>query len=133
MKKTSARSTGAAMAVVGTSYLYANADNNSNKPVLVGGSLVSTKSFEQPRPIFDDNEEKALLKALVNSQAFRKSFSQAHLKKYRDSLQLPIIDNIRPGGKEKLSIEGKIAFLESKKDIDDIVEAFERLHRTLTN
>jgi hypothetical protein len=87
--------------------------------------------FEQPRPIFDDNEEKALLKALINSRAFRKSFSQAHLKKYRDSLQLPIIDNIRLGGKEKLSIEGKIAFLESKKDIDDIVEAFVKVTKNI--
>jgi hypothetical protein len=37
---------------------------------------------------------------------------------------LPIIDSIRFVGKEKLSIEGKIAFLRHKKDIDDILEAF---------
>jgi hypothetical protein len=61
-----------------------------------------------------------LLKALINSQAFCKSFSEAHLKKYRESLQLPIIDNTRPGGKEKLAIEGKIAFSGQKKDINDI-------------
>jgi len=37
---------------------------------------------------------------------------------------LPIIDNIRPGGKEKFSIEGKIALAGPTKDIDDILEAF---------
>ena len=46
------------------------------------------------------------------------------LKKYRDSFQLPIIDIIRPDGKEKLSIEGGVAFIGPKKDIDDILEAF---------
>ena len=65
-----------------------------------------------------------MLEEHINSQAFRKSFSKAGLKKYRESLQLPIIDNIRPGGKEKLSIEGKIAFLGPKKDIEDILKAF---------
>jgi dTDP-4-amino-4,6-dideoxygalactose transaminase len=40
-------------------------------------------------------------------QAFRKSFSQAHLKKYRESLQMPIIDNIRPSGKEKFPLKVK--------------------------
>ena len=68
--------------------------------------------------------KEGMLEEHINSQAFRNSFSQAHLKKYRESLQLPIIDNIRPDGKEKLSIEGKIAFLGPKKDIDDILEAF---------
>lgn len=68
--------------------------------------------------------KEGMLEEHINSQAFRKSFSQARLKKYRESLQMPIIDNIRPGGKEKLSIEGKTAFLGPKKDIDDILEAF---------
>jgi dTDP-4-amino-4,6-dideoxygalactose transaminase len=67
----------------------------------------------------------------INSQAFRKSFSKARLKKYRESLQLPIIDNIRPGGKEKLSIEGKIAFLGPIKDIDDILEAFIKVTKNI--
>ncbi|MFC1603910.1 hypothetical protein ACFL5F_02685 [Planctomycetota bacterium] len=50
-------------------------------------------------------------KNIFITKVFRKSFSKAHLKKYRESLQLPIIDNNRPGGKEELSTEGKIAFL----------------------
>ena len=58
--------------------------------------------------------KEGMLEEHINSPAFRKSFSKARLKKYRESLQLPIIDNIRPGGNEKLSIEGKIAFLGPK-------------------
>ena len=65
-----------------------------------------------------------MYKEHINSQAFRKSFLKARLKKYRESLQLPIIDSIRPGGKEKLSIEGKTALAGPTKDIDDILEAF---------
>jgi perosamine synthetase len=72
-----------------------------------------------------------MLEEHLNSQAFHKSFSKARLKKYRESLQLPIIDNIRPGGKEKLSIEGKIAFLGSKKDIDDILEAYVKVTKNI--
>lgn len=72
-----------------------------------------------------------MLKEHINSQAFRKSFSKVRLKKYRESLQLPIIDNIRPGGNEKLSIEGKIAFLGPKKDINDILEAFIKVTKNI--
>jgi perosamine synthetase len=75
--------------------------------------------------------KEGMLEEHINSQAFLKSFSQARLKKYRESLQLPIIDNVRPGGKEKLSIEGKIAFLGSKKDIDDILEAFVKVTKNI--
>ena len=75
--------------------------------------------------------KEGLLEEHLNSQAFRKSFSKARLKKYRESLQLPIIDNIRPGGKEKLSIEGKIAFLGPTKDIDDILEAFIKVTKNI--
>jgi perosamine synthetase len=71
--------------------------------------------------------KEGMLEEHINSEAFRKSFSQARLKKYRESLQMPIIDNIRPGGKEKLSIEGKTAFLGPKKDMDDILEAFAKV------
>jgi dTDP-4-amino-4,6-dideoxygalactose transaminase len=68
-----------------------------------------------------------MLQEHLNSRAFAASFSKARLKMYRESLHLPIIDSSRPGGKERLSIEGKIAFLGSKKDMDDIVEAFAKV------
>jgi perosamine synthetase len=75
--------------------------------------------------------KEGMLQEHLNSEAFRKSFSKARLKKYRESLQLPIIDNIRPGGKEKLFIEGKIIFLGSKKDINDILEAFIKVTKNI--
>jgi len=75
--------------------------------------------------------KEGMLEEHINSEAFRKSFSKARLKKYRESLQLPIIDNIRAGGNEKLSIEGKIAFLGPKKDIDDILDAFIKVTKNI--
>jgi len=68
-----------------------------------------------------------MLEESLNSQVFRASFSKARLKKYRESSHLPIIGNIRRSGKGKLSIEGEIAFLGPRKDIDDIVEAFAKV------
>ncbi len=64
IKKTSAGLTGAALAAAGTNSLYANLTGKSNTLALLGGTAVRTKSFDQPWPIFDENEEKALLKAL---------------------------------------------------------------------
>lgn len=75
--------------------------------------------------------KEGMLQEHLNSAAFRKSFSKARLKKYRESLQLPIIDNIKPDGTEVLSIEGKIAFLGPKRDIDDILEAFVKVTKNI--
>jgi len=60
----------------------------------------------------------------VNSQAFHKSFSQARLKKYRESLQLPIIDKVRPVEKRCFPMKAEMAFPAPKKDFDDILEVF---------
>lgn len=68
-----------------------------------------------------------MLQEHLNSRAFASTFSKARLKMYRESLHLPIIDSIRPGGKEKLSMEGKIVFLGSRNDMDDVVEAFAKV------
>jgi len=68
--------------------------------------------------------KEGMLEEHLNSQAFQASFSKARLKMYRESLHLPIIDSIKPSGKQKLSIEGKTAFLGPKNDVDDTVEAF---------
>ena len=72
--------------------------------------------------------KEGMLEEHLNSDAFRASFSKARLKKYRESLlRLPIMDNISPSGKEMLSMDSKIAFLEGKKDMDDIIEAFAKV------
>ena len=75
--------------------------------------------------------KEGMLEEHLRSRAFEASFSKARLKKYRKSLHLPIIDNVRPSGKEKLSIEGKIAFLGPKNDIDDIVGAFVKVAKNI--
>ena len=72
-----------------------------------------------------------MLEKHLSSQVFCKSFSKACLKKYRESLQLPIIDNIRPGGKERFSTEGIIAFLGLINDINDILEAFVKVTKNI--
>ncbi len=71
--------------------------------------------------------KEGMLEEHLNSHAFGAAFSKARLKKYRESLHLPVMDNIRPSGKEMLSIEGKTAFLGAKKDMDDIIEAITKV------
>jgi perosamine synthetase len=76
--------------------------------------------------------KEGMLEEHLNSDAFRASFSKARLKKYRESLlRLPIMDNISPSGKEMLSMDSKIAFLEGKKDMDDIIEAFAKVAQNI--
>jgi perosamine synthetase len=64
MKKTSATLTGAALGAVATSSLYAGAGKKADTLALLGGAAVRTEPFSSTWPIFDENEEKALLKAL---------------------------------------------------------------------
>jgi len=71
--------------------------------------------------------KEGMLEEHLNSPAFQTSFSKARLKMYRESLRLPMIDNVRPSGKERLSMESKIAFLGPRNEIDDIVEAFAKV------
>jgi len=80
-----------------------------------------------PRTYSSGCHKEGMLEEHLNSRAFQTSFSQARLKMYRESLRLPMIDNVRPGGKERLTMESKIAFLGSRNDIDDIVEAFAKV------
>ena len=76
--------------------------------------------------------KEGMLEEHLNSDAFRASFSKARLKKYRESLlRLPVMDNVNPSGKEMLTMDSKIAFLERKKDMDDIIEAFAKVARNI--
>ena len=72
-----------------------------------------------------------MLEGHLNSAAFRASFSKARLDKYKESLSLPVMDNQKPSEKEMLSIDSKIAFLEKKKDMDGIVEAFAKVTKNI--
>ena len=71
--------------------------------------------------------KEGMLEEHLNSDAFRASFSRARLKKYRESLRFPVMDNLKPCGKEMLSMDSKIALLGSRKDIGDIIEAFAKV------
>lgn len=87
IKKTSARLTGAALAAAGTSSLYAGIVKKTDNLALLGGKPVRTKPFLSTWPIFDESEEKALLKALRSrnwcclrgnaTYDFEKEFAQA--------------------------------------------------------
>lgn len=75
--------------------------------------------------------KEGMLEEHLSSHAFEASFSKARLKKYRESLHFPAMDNITPSRKERLSMEGKTAFLGTKKDIDDIIEAFAKVTKNI--
>jgi dTDP-4-amino-4,6-dideoxygalactose transaminase len=76
--------------------------------------------------------KEGMLEEHLNSDAFRVSFSKARLKEYRESLlRLPVMDNVEPSGKEMLSMDSKIALLERKKDMDDIIEAFAKVAKNI--
>lgn len=68
-----------------------------------------------------------MLEEHLNSSAFRAAFSRARLKKYRESLRLPVMDGDTPSDKEMLSMDSKITFLGSRADMDDVLEAFNKV------
>ncbi|UCG60220.1 MAG: DegT/DnrJ/EryC1/StrS family aminotransferase [Phycisphaerales bacterium] len=72
-----------------------------------------------------------MLEEHLNSGAFRAAFSKARLDKYRKSLRFPVMDDETPSDKEMLSMDSKIAFLGSRKDTDDIVEAFAKVTKNI--
>jgi len=69
-----------------------------------------------------------MLEAHLNSRGFQAVFSKARLKKYRESLRFPVLDNYR--GIERLTFRGKNGFLGPKSDMDDIMEA---VHKVVKN
>ncbi len=71
-----------------------------------------------------------MLEEHLNSRAFKASFSEARLQKYRESLDLPVMDHGPATRKEMLSMETKIPFLGDKKEMDQIVEA---VHKVTAN
>lgn len=56
-------------------------------------------------------------------------------RRYRCTFRLQKIskfmDNVGPSGKEKLSMEGKTAFLGSQKDMNDIIEAVVKVAKNI--
>ena len=81
-----------------------------------------------PRSYGRGCHKEGMLEEHLNSRGFSVSFSKARLEKYRQSLSnLPVMDNKTPSKKEMLSMDGKIAFLGTQKDMDDIIEAIAKV------
>ena len=97
------------LSAVATSSLYAGAAKKADALALLGGAPVRSEPFSSTWAIFDENEEKALLKAL------------------RSRNWCCLMDNTPPTDKEMLSMDSKIMFLAARKDMDGILEAFEKV------
>ena len=68
-----------------------------------------------------------MLQEHLNSRGFEKAFSAARLKQYRESLRLPVMDGLTGTPGEMLSMDSKIAFLGTRSEMDQIVEAFQKV------
>jgi dTDP-4-amino-4,6-dideoxygalactose transaminase len=72
-----------------------------------------------------------MLEEHINSRAFQTAFSQARLDKYRQSLRLPVMDDEARTQKEMLTMDSKIPFLGSRKEMDEIIEAVHKVARNV--
>ncbi|MBN1123378.1 MAG: DegT/DnrJ/EryC1/StrS family aminotransferase [Sedimentisphaerales bacterium] len=72
-----------------------------------------------------------MLEEHLRSRGFERVFSKARLDHYRASLRLPIMDGLTENKREMISADTKIAFLGSKRDMDDIIEAFHKVVRNI--
>jgi dTDP-4-amino-4,6-dideoxygalactose transaminase len=87
-----------------------------------------------PRSYSEGCHKEGMLEEHLNSRGFQTAFGKARLDKYKESLRnLPVVNNTKPSGKDKLSIDSKIVFLQPKKDIDDIVGAFAKVAKNIDN
>ena len=59
------------------------------------------------------------------------AFGKARLDKYRESLHCPVRDNGAAGQKEMLSMDSKIPFLGSRKEMDEIITAVQKVVRNI--
>ena len=76
------------------------------------------------------HKEKMLLEHL-NSRPFQACFSKARIQKYLESLDLPAMEGRHPRRQEMLWMDSKIPFLGTRKDMDQIVEAVNKVARNL--
>lgn len=80
-----------------------------------------------PRRYSDGCHREKMLQEHLNSSGFQVAFSKARLDKYRESLHLPVIDGGVAGHGEMLSMESKIPFLGSHEEMDQIIEAVQKV------
>lgn len=84
-----------------------------------------------PRRYTGGCHKEKMLQEHLNSSAFQAAFSRARLDRYRQSLHLPIMDSGHPKKREMLSMDSKIPFLGSRKEMDEIIEAVRKVTRNL--
>jgi len=72
-----------------------------------------------------------MLEEHLNSRGFQAAFSKARLDKYRQSLRLPVMDDAIGTQKEMLTMDSKIPFLGSRKEMDEIIEAVQKVARNV--
>jgi perosamine synthetase len=83
-----------------------------------------------PRRYSSGCHKEKMLQEHLKSAAFQASFSQARLEKYRQSLHFPVMDGERPQ-KEMLSMDSKIPFLGTRREMDEIIEAVHKVARNI--
>ena len=84
-----------------------------------------------PRRYSNGCHKEKMLQEHLNSSAFQASFSSARLEKYRQSLRFPVMDGEKPAQKDMLSMDSKIPFLGSRKEMDEIIEAVQKVARNI--
>ncbi len=72
-----------------------------------------------------------MLQEHLNSSAFQAAFPKARLDKYRQSLRFPVMDGEKPAQRDMLSMDSKIPFLGSRKEMDEIIEAVQKVARNI--
>jgi hypothetical protein len=72
-----------------------------------------------------------MLQEHLNSSAFQAAFPKARLDQYRQSLRFPVMDGEKPPQKDMLSMDSKIPFLGSRKEMDEIIEAVQKVARNI--
>jgi perosamine synthetase len=84
-----------------------------------------------PRRYTSGCHKEKMLQEHLNSSGFQTAFSQPRLDNYRRSLRLPVMDDGPAQPKEVLSMDSKIPFLGSRKDMDEIIEAAHKVARNI--
>jgi len=84
-----------------------------------------------PRRYDGGCHKEKMLQEHLNSSGFQVAFPKAWPDQYRQSLHFPVIDNEKPTQKEMLSMDSKIPFLGSRKEMDEIIEAVQKVARNI--
>jgi dTDP-4-amino-4,6-dideoxygalactose transaminase len=84
-----------------------------------------------PRRYSNACHKEKMLQEHLNSPGFQMAFGKARLDRYRESLHCPVMDGDKPSQKEMLSMDSKIPFLGSRKEMDEIIEAVHKVARNI--